>query len=997
MSKFIYDIDLNQNQLQNAVIQSLSTAPSNPKEGQIYYDTTDKNIYRFDGTSWVTYQSELETTATSTLSIDSTPTNNSSNLVTSGGVYTALQNVDSLPDQTGQSGKYLTTNGTSASWAAVQSGDSLPDQTGQSGKFLTTDGTDASWSDTPMIKGTDYVTAGQLSGTTLGTKATAEGYNTTASNQYAHAEGNGTTASGFASHAEGNGTIASGARSHAEGSGSIASAYTSHAEGSSTKAIKDSSHAEGSHTRASGYYSHAEGSNSYTYEIYLTGEANATTYTVNSSSIETEYFQFLNQSDFATFSDGQKVTSVTYNGDTLLTITVDSTLSDSAISNELYDLFLTNAAGYSSHSEGGNSHAVGQNSHAEGTTTLAGGDSSHAEGFSAVANGIYSHAEGVQTIAQRRSQHVFGEYNVLDTTGSTTTKGKYVEIVGKGTSTSERSNARTLDWSGNEVLAGKLTVGTGPTNNMDVATKQYVDGAIPSVPTGSSTSPKMDGTATVGTETTWSHGDHVHPTDTSRQAKITASGILKGNGSGTISAAVAGTDYVASESDPTVPSWAKASSKPSYTATEVGAQPTITASGILKGNGSGTISAAVAGTDYQAPITNPITGTGQNKYLAKFNGTNSITSGPELIAAGDGTYLTHSGLWADPLPSRTGNSGKFLTTNGTSVSWANVSGVEYFTISDDIEWTLYPASTFVSCYNSGKMPIVIYNGVHCYPRNINEYFCLFNGIYSSANSGFAGYELSAFEDADENIINPWYVGGGSSVSYTPTLSSGTKVGTITIDGTDNDIYAPTNTDSDVTQTKGNYSSYTYWRPVTVGSSTNSSVTGAFSTTTDNEYAFDNLRYQPSTGTLRTRIYNVAPNAAATTASDNQMTSDSVNNIYFRVNNGTDTIMTLYSNGTDMQVRPGGQYDNQVDLGKSTVRWKDAYLSGTVNAADYNGDVTATATVASGDKIIIRDTSATKIAGGITLGSSTTQYLANDGSWQNIPSSGTQVSLVDWTV
>lgn len=65
----------------------------------------------------------------------------------------------------------------------------------------------------------------------------------------------------------------------------------------------------------------------------------------------------------------------------------------------------------------------------------------------------------------------------------------------------------------------------------------------PSIPSGSSTSPKMDGTATVGTETTWAHGDHVHPSDTNKQNKITANGILKGNGSGTITAAVAGTDY----------------------------------------------------------------------------------------------------------------------------------------------------------------------------------------------------------------------------------------------------------------------------------------------------------------------------------------------------------------------------------------------------------------------------------------------------------------------
>lgn len=36
------------------------------------------------------------------------------------------------------------------------------------------------------------------------------------------------------------------------------------------------------------------------------------------------------------------------------------------------------------------------------------------------------------------------------------------------------------------------------------------------VPTASTTTPKMDGTAAVGTGTTWAKADHVHPTDTSR-------------------------------------------------------------------------------------------------------------------------------------------------------------------------------------------------------------------------------------------------------------------------------------------------------------------------------------------------------------------------------------------------------------------------------------------------------------------------------------------------
>ena len=73
--------------------------------------------------------------------------------------------------------------------------------------------------------------------------------------------------------------------------------------------------------------------------------------------------------------------------------------------------------------------------------------------------GTNSVAEGTETIAQRKSQLVFGEYNQADTGGSgATSRGTYVEIVGKGTADNARSNARTLDWSGNEVLAGGLKI-----------------------------------------------------------------------------------------------------------------------------------------------------------------------------------------------------------------------------------------------------------------------------------------------------------------------------------------------------------------------------------------------------------------------------------------------------------------------------------------------------------------------------------------------------------
>lgn len=270
-------------------------------------------------------------------------------------VDTEIANIDALPAQSGNNGKFLITNGTTASWANV---DALPSQSGNSGKFLTTNGTTASWASVDlsnyMVKGVDYVTAGQKSGTTLGDNATAEGDSTTASDTGAHAEGGETTASGIYSHAEGVFTTASGHSSHAEGESTIANASRSHAEG------------------------------------------------------------------------------------------------DSSI-------------------------ASGNASHAEGYTTTAQGRASHAEGGNTQANGDYTHAEGYGTTAQKKSQHVFGEYNSIDNNGTTTSRGTYVEMVGNGTSASARSNARTLDWSGNESLAGALSLATNKVTMQYNATTHSLD------------------------------------------------------------------------------------------------------------------------------------------------------------------------------------------------------------------------------------------------------------------------------------------------------------------------------------------------------------------------------------------------------------------------------------------------------------------------------------------------------------------------------------------
>ena len=91
-------------------------------------------------------------------------------------------------------------------------------------------------------------------------------------------------------------------------------------------------------------------------------------------------------------------------------------------------------------------------------------------------------------------------------------------------------------------------------------------------PQPATAAPAADGTAAAGTSTKFAREDHVHPTDTTRaaaadltshtgnttvhvtagertawnakQAKITASGLLKGDGTGAVTAATAGEDYV---------------------------------------------------------------------------------------------------------------------------------------------------------------------------------------------------------------------------------------------------------------------------------------------------------------------------------------------------------------------------------------------------------------------------------------------------------------------
>lgn len=62
---FLTNIDLNQNELRNARIHQVGSAPASPVKGQIYFNTSSNTLFIWDGTSWVSLMGDISEITTS--------------------------------------------------------------------------------------------------------------------------------------------------------------------------------------------------------------------------------------------------------------------------------------------------------------------------------------------------------------------------------------------------------------------------------------------------------------------------------------------------------------------------------------------------------------------------------------------------------------------------------------------------------------------------------------------------------------------------------------------------------------------------------------------------------------------------------------------------------------------------------------------------------------------------------------------------------------------
>ena len=319
----------------------------------------------------------------------------------------------------------------------------------------------------------DYSTSLGGKSSAQGKRSVAQGTTTIAKGNYSHAEGDNSVSLGPDSHAEGYATVTYGKASHSEGTSTQAIGEGSHAEGSNTKATKTGAHSEGEETDASGYASHTEGL----------------------------FNKVLSEIPADTGGSGSGITPPPSTG-----WNIDEHRGDAGHAEGYGNVVY----GFASHAEGHQNKSSGHYSHSEGLLNTASGNYSHAEGTGCLASDTGAHAGGSYCYAITSNafahgqslttnipnQAVFGEYN-LDLPFSSR-ETQYLFAIGNGNDVNHRSNAFV------SYKDGRAAIGKDPVNDLDVATKGYVDRGIgvkqdKITPTNKLPASSISGLATVAT------------------------------------------------------------------------------------------------------------------------------------------------------------------------------------------------------------------------------------------------------------------------------------------------------------------------------------------------------------------------------------------------------------------------------------------------------------------------------------------------------------------
>ena len=419
-------------------------------------------------------------------------------------------------------------------------------------------------------------------------------------------------------------------------------------------------------------------------------------------------------------------------------------------------------------------------------------------------------------------------------------------------------------------------------------------------------------------------------------------------------------------------------------------------------------------------------------------------------ANNSGKFLSTNGAstsWetVDALPPQAENSGKFLTTDGTVASWADAPE-EVFIVTYDT--TTYADA--LAAYNAGKTLIFKESAYvnklsseYSYTSNTNFVFHYFNSqlqkcaatLNSSGWSRVTNDLVPAIRTVNNKLLSADITLTASDVGAVATSTVGAASGIVPLNASSkiDSTYLPSYVD-DVIE------GYYYNSKFYTTSAHTTEITGEtgkifVDLTTNKTYRYGgssfteisqgsvvsvsrDLTSGTKIGTLTingtgTDLYAPTPETFTVTGGASTIVSDNLTANRALISNTNGKVAVSDVTSTELGYLDGvtSAVQTQID-GKQAKITASGILKGdgsggvsaAVSGTDYapashshgnitsGGDITATApTIASGDKIIINDESASKITNGPSFGTSTTTYLRNDGSWATPASAVTSVN------